>query len=88
MQAFPKAKVVLTIRNPETWQASVKSTLCKMQDLHHDFAFNLFNKITGSWYMMDTMMRITDRPVEPMGKGRTYFFLKLKTFSKIQVSFH
>ncbi len=69
MKAFPNAKVVLTVRNPETWQASIKNTICKMRDIHNDFACSLFNKITGTWHLMNTMIRISDYPLEATGKG-------------------
>ncbi len=69
MKAYPDAKVVLTVRNPETWQASIKNTLCRMIDLHNDFAVRLFTKMMGTWYLLDTVTKITDKVVQPMGKS-------------------
>ena len=46
MEAFPNAKVVLTVRRPETWYTSVSSTIhkgVKMQKT--DFAVWLFSRL-------------------------------------------
>ncbi len=48
MKAFPDAKVVLTVRNPDTWYESIMNTLFQFHKTRsEDFAVRLFNKIVG-----------------------------------------
>ena len=49
MKAFPEAKLILTIREPETWYESVKSTIYKGKNIHKIFPVNLFVWFQGKY---------------------------------------
>ena len=72
MEAFPNAKVVLTVRRPETWYTSVSSTIhkgVKMQKT--DFAVWLFSQLRrGGKKSMRFLEAIAYTPFAGMDKGR------------------
>ena len=57
MDIFPKSKVILTIRDPDKWYDSVRSTI---YELHRstEGARMGFLKITGQYRMVKTMSSI------------------------------
>ena len=57
MDVFPNAKVILTIRDPDEWYDSVRSTI---YELHRstEGARMGFLKITGQYRMVKTMSSI------------------------------
>ena len=71
MEAFPNAKVVLTVRRPETWYTSVSSTIhkgVKMQKT--DFAVWLFSRLRrGGKKSMRFLEAIAYTPFAGMDKG-------------------
>ena len=72
MEAFPNAKVVLTVRRPETWHTSVSSTIhkgVKMQKT--DFAVWLFSRLQrGGEKRMRFLEAIAYTPFAGMDKGK------------------
>ena len=72
MEAFPDAKVVLTVRRPETWYKSVSSTIYKgVQMQKNDFAMNLFSRMQrGGAKRMKMLDAIAFRPFAGMDKGK------------------
>ena len=69
MIAFPQAKVVLTVRNPETWHTSVKSTIHKISKIIDDFACVIFLKLIGQYDNIRTVTRIASHPPKGFSKG-------------------
>lgn len=71
MEAFPNAKVVLTVRRPETWYKSVSSTIYKGTQMQkNDFAVNLFCRLQrGGAKRMEMLDAIAFRPLAGMDKG-------------------
>ena len=49
MEAFPEAKVILTIREPETWYESVKNSIYNLRNLHRTFPVNLYLWYKGTY---------------------------------------
>ena len=47
MEAFPEAKVVLSVRNPQTWYKSVYDTIYNFHIFREDTAMCLFGHLTG-----------------------------------------
>ena len=60
MEAFPEAKVILSIRDPESWYKSVKNTIFWGQQLCKTFPLNIllyFNKDAYNWHQwVETIM--------------------------------
>lgn len=81
MEAFPNAKVVLTVRRPETWYTSVSSTIhkgVKMQKT--DFAVWLFSRLQrGGEKRMRFLEAIAYTPFAGMDKGKASSFRGLKS---------
>ena len=48
MEVFPDAKVVLTVRDPESWYNSVKGTIFQMNENVNKFPLNILTKLDGS----------------------------------------
>lgn len=47
MDAFPKAKLVLTVREPEAWYESVKSSIYQARNVHEKFPTNVYLWLRG-----------------------------------------
>ena len=72
MDVFPKSKVILTIRDPDKWYDSVRSTI---YELHRstEGARMGFLKITGQYRMVKTMSSILNySPNGADAEGKTY----------------
>ena len=69
MTAFPEAKVVLTVRNPETWHTSVKNSIFIASKIIEDFACKIFLKLVGQYDNMQTVTRISSHPPKGFSKG-------------------
>ncbi len=65
MEVFPDAKVVLSVRNPETWYESVKNTIYQFH--RRDFAISMFQKLTFS--NIKAIDRIDNYVPDGMDKG-------------------
>ena len=70
MDVFPKSKVILTIRDPDTWYDSVQSTIYELHRSTEGTRMG-FLKITGQYRMVKTMSSIlyyTRDGIDQMGK--------------------
>ncbi|TRY78754.1 hypothetical protein TCAL_09468 [Tigriopus californicus] len=69
LRAFPKAKVILTVRNPETWYKSVRETIYEGNKKTKDFAVRLFMQIAGKTNLVEVIDRTAWEPAEGATKG-------------------
>ena len=69
MEAFPDAKVILTIREPETWYESVKNSIYKMKNFHRVFPINLYLWLSGYYQNAKMVQEISIKPVRKSKKG-------------------
>ena len=70
MKAFPDAKVVLSVRNPETWYQSVKDTVYKAKEFNEDFAIRTFMRLNGMFEAVNVTARITGMVPNGLDKGK------------------
>ncbi len=93
MDVFPEAKVILSVRNPETWYESVKNTI--FQFYKPDFAVSLFMKLT--FPNSDDFEHVITHVPEGMDKGKDFngqthawpassFHFELEQFSGMMVA--
>jgi hypothetical protein len=47
MEAYPNAKVVLSVRTPEKWHKSVKESVYQFHLMKEDFAVKIFTTLVG-----------------------------------------
>ena len=47
MAAFPEAKVILTVRSPESWYLSVKHSIMTLVPLRKDWINRIFVRMIG-----------------------------------------
>ena len=47
MVAFPKAKVILTVRDPDSWYDSVKNSIYRGFNEGNSFPISYYNILTG-----------------------------------------
>ncbi len=66
MEVFPHAKVVLSVRSPETWYESVKNTI--FQFYNQDFAISMFQKLTFGNF--EGFEKVVNHAPEGMDKGK------------------
>ena len=60
MEAFPEAKVLLTVRAPDTWYESVKNSIYQFHiKRQHSLTMHLFHKVMGMGRKLDTIRSIT-----------------------------
>ncbi len=69
MKAFPEAKVVLTVRDPETWHDSVKNTVYRWKAIHRDFACRTFMRMYGLYDMSEAVDGATGHVPTGWSKG-------------------
>ena len=62
MEAFPEAKVVLSVRNPQTWYKSVYDSIYNFHILREDPAACLFGRLTGYMRNMECADEISLHP--------------------------
>ena len=62
MEAFPEAKVVLSVRNPSTWHKSVKESIYNGHILRNDPAVRIFGTLMGRMRQMDCVNDISVHP--------------------------
>ena len=67
MDVFPKSKIILTTRDPDTWYDSVKITLFELHRSTQGTRMGLL-KITGQYRMIKTMNSILN--YSPTGSAR------------------
>ena len=70
MEVFPNAKVILTVREPETWYKSVKGSIFQMRDMYKKFPFNLLLWINGRWDHMRLVNTLSEIPGRGHEKGK------------------
>lgn len=70
MQAFPNAKVLLTVRdNGEGWYKSVKESIYNLVGVNADFACSTFMRLIGSYRASQLVERISSTPPKGFKKG-------------------
>ena len=69
MEAFPNAKVILSVRDPKKWHLSVKNTIYNIPRLRSSFPTNIFFALTGSLSRADMITRLTTMPTNGIDKG-------------------
>ena len=69
MDIFPDAKVILTIRDPEKWFDSVKTTIYETNSFLHG-AVGLFLKLVGGYDQICLAVRASNQihPIRQHGK--------------------
>jgi len=77
MKAYPEAKVILSLRDPNTWYESVKGTIYEQKALHEDFAVNLFMRMQGFLSCSECVVGVTAAKPEGMDKGDTVLIIPL-----------
>ena len=72
MEAFPKAKVILTTRSPNTWYSSVKESIFISAELEETLAGGVFLKVTPKGRQLLTTQRICNFPTNGHPQGNDY----------------
>lgn len=70
MSAYPDAKVVLTVRSPESWYDSVHGSIYQFYKISGNLAVRIFLRLTGQLRAMDTVNRISCHPPKGFKKGK------------------
>ena len=69
MEAYPNAKVILTVRDPKKWYWSVKNTIYNVSYLNSSFPTNLFLTIVGKKKWSDFADRLSRMPTNGIDHG-------------------
>jgi len=59
MSAFPKAKVILTKRDPIKWHHSVKETIYQIRDLGKSLLIKSVMKLLGRWQHFECVLKLS-----------------------------
>ena len=78
MEVFPDAKVILTVREPETWYKSVKSSIFQMRNLYKSFPFNILLWINGRWDHMRLVNNLSEYPGRGYTRGNFYLLSEFR----------
>jgi hypothetical protein len=70
MEAYPNAKVVLTVRKPDTWHKSVMESIYNGHILRNDFAVRIFLGVIGKRRNLDMVDDISLHPPRGFKKGK------------------
>ena len=70
MEVFPKAKVVLTIRDPENWYKSVKETIYQGNLDRQMFPVNIYSWFNGSSKQLNMMETFTHASNNRFNNGK------------------
>ena len=70
LEAFPDAKVILTVREPETWYESVKNSIYKFKNMYKKFPMNLFFWLVGYYDNFRMVDELSNRPTRGTKKGK------------------
>ena len=85
MEFYPEAKIILTIRDPETWYKSVKETIYQSNVDANIFPVNLLYKIFGMNKFSDMVQIIMRRNKNRFNDGKVeigaIFYSILKSFT-------
>ena len=71
MEAFPDAKIILTVRDPEKWYESVKNSIFKAKDIYQTFPMNLMLWFGNRYNTMKVVSDISTKPIQKRPKGNT-----------------
>ena len=74
MKAFPDAKVVLSVRNPETWYQSVKDTVYKSKEFYEDFTLRTFMWLNGMLEATEVLTKTSGAVPKGLDKGKYNIF--------------
>lgn len=69
IKAFPNAKVILTVRDPDTWYKSVSQTIYKGNKKTKDIAMRIFMQIAGKTNLIEVIDRTAWEPAEGTTEG-------------------
>ena len=69
MEAYPDAKVILSVRDPEGWYKSVKSTIFEGNRDSISFPINIMAMITGSSKLFDLVTKCYRRKENRLNEG-------------------
>jgi len=70
MEAYPNAKIILTVRDPKKWYWSVKNTIFIVSHLNRSFPTNLFLTIIGKKKWSDFADRLSRMPTNGIDHGK------------------
>ena len=70
MEVFPKAKVVLTNRDPENWYKSVKETIYQGNLDRQMFPVNIYSWVNGSSKQLNMMETFTHASNNRFNNGK------------------
>ena len=73
LDLYPEAKVILTVRDPETWYESVLKTIYFITELERDPVLRLYSYLTGSKPVVDLINRLANRKPVQTGLKRGLF---------------
>ena len=64
MEAYPNAKIVLTVRDPVRWYNSVKDSIFTMRKISKGFATTLFFKMVGAYEYNEMVLDLSNHKVK------------------------
>lgn len=70
MDAFPEAKILLTVRNPETWYTSVQGSIYQGYLATQQFAVRVFMRLIGQNRSQQVVNRVCWTPPSHYPKGK------------------
>ena len=85
MKAFPDAKVVLSVRNPETWYQSVKDTVYKSKEFYEDFALRTFMRLNGMFEVTEVATKTSGAVPKGLDKGKDNILFEHVTHSRLML---
>ena len=81
MEAFPDAKVILTVRDPTSWYKSVKETIYKGHIDSDSFPVNIWGRLTGMTNFFNMKINLSrkhkNRLKQGTFKGMIIYFIKM-----------
>ena len=72
MVAYPNAKVILTVRNPETWYTSVRDSILAVTEMSRTIPMSWFMALKGQTHVIDTAIKVCEAPPKGFKKGEFY----------------
>ena len=81
MEAYPNAKVILTVRDPKKWYWSVKNTIFNVSHFNSSFPTNLFLTLVGKKKWSDFADRLSRMPTNGIDHGN-YLLIFCKFLAK------
>ena len=78
MEVFPDAKVILTVREPETWYKSVKNSIFQVRNMYKSFPYNILLWINGRWNHMRLVNDLSEYPGRGYTRGNFYLISEFR----------